>query len=83
VQKRETGGGTKRAGKDKTVRKPVVSVGELWITFRVLPEPAVIHKQHRNNQLLNTLSSEVKSRVSSLLVDFNSAILRQACNTVV
>ena len=83
MHKRETGGGTRHAGKDKVVWKPVVGVGGLWIIFSVLTVPAVIHKQHRNNQLLKTLSSELKSRVNSLLVDFNSAILRQACNTVV
>jgi len=69
--------------KDKVVWTRVEGVWGLWITTDRVEWLRDIHKEHRNDQLLNTFSSELKSRVSSLLVVFNSAILRQACSTVV
>ena len=70
-------------GERKAVQKPVKIVGELWIKNTRVLFLLDIHKVHRRTQLLNTLSSEVKSRVISVLVVLRSAILRQACSTVV
>lgn len=70
-------------GKDKFVRKLVAVVSGLWITGPWAALALDIHKQHGNDQLLKTLSKELKSRVNSLLVDLSIAILRQACSTVV
>lgn len=73
----------RRCSKEKVVQKSVFVVGDLWMKMsgsRILMD---IHKTHRIAQLLKTLSSELKSRVNSLLVDLSIAILRQACRTVV
>ena len=71
------------AAKDNTVRKETEHVRSLWITNSVPGLLLNIHSMPSNGQLLSTLSSELKSRVSSLLVDLRRAILRQACRTVV
>ena len=70
-------------GKDTSVRKPVARVCGLWTTRNWGAGNADIHNSHNDDQLLRTLSRELKSRVSSLLVDLSIAILRHACSTVV
>ena len=70
-------------GRNSSVRKPVARVGGLWTTRNESAGGADIHKQHNDDQLLRTFNRELKSRVSSLLVDLRKAILRQACSTVV
>src|SRR5689334_12744079 len=67
----------------KVVQKRVKVVGKLWINNSRSIFLLDIHKVHKGSQLLSTLSSELKSRVSSVLVVLRRAILRHACNTVV
>ena len=69
--------------KDTSVRKPVARVCGLWTTRNWGVGDTDIHNSHNDDQLLRTLSRELKSRVSSLLVDLSIAILRHACSTVV
>src|SRR6185436_897424 len=76
-------GGSAGAGNETLWWKPVVGVGSLWTNPGGSRNSLFIHKAHRNDQLLNTFNSELKSRVISVLVDLSSAILRQACSTVV
>lgn len=58
-------------------------VGRLWTERESRADAQSVHTSCTGHQLLRTFSNELKSCVTPVSVDFNSAILRHACSTVV